>query len=130
MKMTGGNKTEKNINVTLRVDEELKKQADSLFNDLGMNLSTTSTVKVRICYYHFSSCQFIASYDIASDPSAEYLLCDLLQFSPFLRIVMAPISVVYTFYNLMLKKAVPITEEIYLPDACDLQPCFRITFRI
>ena len=28
------------VNVTFRVDEELKKQADLLFSELGMNLST------------------------------------------------------------------------------------------
>ena len=28
-----------NINVTIRMDEELKKAADELFNDLGFNLS-------------------------------------------------------------------------------------------
>lgn len=30
----------KNVNVTLRVDEDLKKQADALFSELGMNLTT------------------------------------------------------------------------------------------
>ena len=30
----------KNVNVTLRVDEELKKQADDLFSELGLNLTT------------------------------------------------------------------------------------------
>ena len=29
-----------NVNVTLRVDEGLKKQAEALFSDLGMNLTT------------------------------------------------------------------------------------------
>jgi DNA-damage-inducible protein J len=30
--------------ITIRMDEELKKQAEALFNDLGMNLTTAFTV--------------------------------------------------------------------------------------
>lgn len=37
----------KNVNVTLRIEEELKKQADSLFNDLGMSLSTAFNIFLR-----------------------------------------------------------------------------------
>ena len=37
----------KNINVTLRVDEELKKQADALFSELGMNLTTAFNIFLR-----------------------------------------------------------------------------------
>jgi len=37
----------KNINVTLRVDDELKKQADSLFNELGLNLTTAFNMFLR-----------------------------------------------------------------------------------
>lgn len=33
-----------NVNVTIRMDENLKKQADELFNDLGMSLSTAITL--------------------------------------------------------------------------------------
>lgn len=36
-----------NVNVTLRVDEELKKQADSLFSDLGLNMTTAFNVFLR-----------------------------------------------------------------------------------
>ncbi len=35
------------VNVTFRVDSQLKKQADILFNDLGMNLSTAFTVFLK-----------------------------------------------------------------------------------
>lgn len=35
------------VNVTIRVDEDLKKQADYLFNDLGMSLSTTFNIFLR-----------------------------------------------------------------------------------
>ena len=37
----------KNVNVTFRVDEELKKQAEALFSDLGMNLSTAFNIFLR-----------------------------------------------------------------------------------
>ena len=30
----------KNVNVTLRVDEDMKKQADALFEDVGLSLNT------------------------------------------------------------------------------------------
>lgn len=32
------------VNVTIRMDEVLKKQADELFNDLGMSMSTAFTL--------------------------------------------------------------------------------------
>jgi DNA-damage-inducible protein J len=35
------------VNVTFRVDDELKKQADALFSDLGMNLSTAFNIFLR-----------------------------------------------------------------------------------
>lgn len=37
----------KNVNVTLRVDEDLKKQADALFSELGMNLTTAFNIFLR-----------------------------------------------------------------------------------
>ena len=37
----------KNVNVTLRVDEELKKQADILFTELGLNLTTAFNIFLR-----------------------------------------------------------------------------------
>ena len=37
----------KTVNVTFRVDGELKKQADSLFSELGMNLSTAFSIFLR-----------------------------------------------------------------------------------
>jgi DNA-damage-inducible protein J len=35
------------VNVTFRVDDELKKQADDLFSDLGMSLSTAFNIFLR-----------------------------------------------------------------------------------
>ena len=37
----------KSVNVTVRIDEDLKKQADALFSDLGMSLSTAFNVFLR-----------------------------------------------------------------------------------
>lgn len=37
----------KNVNVTLRVDEDLKKQAENLFSELGMNLTTAFNIFLR-----------------------------------------------------------------------------------
>lgn len=37
----------KSVNVTFRVEEDLKKQADSLFEDLGMSLSTAFNIFLR-----------------------------------------------------------------------------------
>lgn len=35
------------VNVTFRVDDDLKKQADALFAELGMNLSTAFNIFLR-----------------------------------------------------------------------------------
>ena len=37
----------KNVNVTLRVDEDLKRQADALFSELGLNLTTAFNIFLR-----------------------------------------------------------------------------------
>lgn len=37
----------RNVNVTFRVDDELKKQADALFSELGMSLATAFNVFLR-----------------------------------------------------------------------------------
>ena len=37
----------KNVNVTLRVDEDLKKQADILFSELGLTLTTAFNIFLR-----------------------------------------------------------------------------------
>ena len=36
-----------NVNVTIRMDESIKRQADELFSDLGMSLSGAITVFLR-----------------------------------------------------------------------------------
>ena len=37
----------KNVNVTLRVDEDLKRQADALFSEHGLNLTTAFNIFLR-----------------------------------------------------------------------------------
>ena len=37
----------KNVNVTLRVDEALKKQAETLFSESGLNLTTAFNIFLR-----------------------------------------------------------------------------------
>ena len=37
----------KNVNVTLRVDEDLTKQADTLFSELGLNMTTAFNIFLR-----------------------------------------------------------------------------------
>ena len=33
-----------NINITIRIDKELKKEADNLFHELGMSFTTAVTI--------------------------------------------------------------------------------------
>ena len=35
--------------ITIRIDEELKKKAETLFNEIGMSTTTAFTVFVRAC---------------------------------------------------------------------------------
>ena len=37
----------KSVNVNLQIDEDIKKQADKLFDDLGMNLSTAFSIFLK-----------------------------------------------------------------------------------
>ena len=36
-----------NINITIRIDKELKKEADNLFHELGMSFTTAVTIFVQ-----------------------------------------------------------------------------------
>lgn len=42
----------KTVNVNIRIDETLKKQAEQLFSDLGMNMSTAINVFIRQSISH------------------------------------------------------------------------------
>ena len=41
----------KNVNVTLRVDEDLKKQAEDLFSELGLDMTSAFTMFLRQCVH-------------------------------------------------------------------------------
>jgi len=38
-----------NVNITIRMDEGIKKQADELFDEMGMSFTTAINVFVRQC---------------------------------------------------------------------------------
>lgn len=61
-----------NINVTIRIDEDLKKQADTLFNDLGFSLSTAFNIFVRQAVRE-QSIPFLIS---KNQPHAECNTCE------------------------------------------------------
>ncbi len=61
-----------NINVTIRMDEDLKKQADVLFNDLGFSLSTAFNIFVRQAVRE-QSIPFVIS---KNQPSTERIACE------------------------------------------------------
>lgn len=60
-----------NINVTIRMDEKLKKEADSLFKDLGMNLTTAINTFIKQ-----SIREQKIPFEISKKPSIEYLTND------------------------------------------------------
>lgn len=60
-----------NINVTIRMDEDLKKQADTLFNDLGFSLSTAFNIFVRQAVRE-QSIPFVIS---KNQPNTERIAC-------------------------------------------------------
>ena len=60
-----------NINVTIRMDEKLKKEADSLFKDLGMNLTTAINTFIKQ-----SIIEQKIPFEISKKSSIEYLTND------------------------------------------------------
>lgn len=50
-------------NVTFRMDEDLKKQAEALFNELGMNLTTAYTIFTKAALRHRG-----LPFDVSIDP--------------------------------------------------------------
>ena len=60
-----------NINVTIRMDEKLKKEADSLFKDLGMNLTTAINTFIKQ-----SIREQKIPFEISKKSSIEYLTND------------------------------------------------------
>ena len=40
-------------NINIRIDDDLKKSAEALFSDLGLNMTTATTMFLKQClYYH------------------------------------------------------------------------------
>lgn len=38
-------------NINIRIDDNLKKDAENLFNDLGLNMTTATTMFLKQCLY-------------------------------------------------------------------------------
>lgn len=72
-----------NINVTIRMDEELKAQADELFNDLGLSLSSAITMfakqAVREQRIPFEIKRTGTTIQTATDSSVEKLSKELIE---------------------------------------------------
>ena len=65
----------KTVNVTIRMDPDLKKQAEQLFADLGMNMTTAINVFVRQSVNHGGIPFEIArEEDVHSDDSNQQIL--------------------------------------------------------
>lgn len=62
----------KRVDVTIRLDDALKQQADSLFSDLGMSLSTAVTVFLRQAVRE-QSIPFAISRNVPERPNAVTL---------------------------------------------------------
>lgn len=56
-----------NMNVTIRLDENVRKEADELFDQLGMTLSTAVNVFIRQCLRE----QRIP-FEVSMHPNIEY----------------------------------------------------------
>ncbi len=72
-----------NINVTIRMDEQLKAQADELFSDLGLSLSSAITMfakqAVREQRIPFEVKRSGTTIQIATDSSIEKLSKQLIE---------------------------------------------------
>lgn len=72
-----------NINVTIRMDEKLKDQAEELFRDLGLSLSTAMTMfakqAVREQGIPFEIKRTVPSIQVAPDHSVEKLSEEIIE---------------------------------------------------
>lgn len=60
-------------NVTIRMDEDLKKQAEQLFSDLGLNMTTAFTVFVRQAVRE-QKIPFVISREVPNKETQEALV--------------------------------------------------------
>ena len=64
-----------NINVTIRIDEDLKEEADQLFDDLGMSFTTAINVFVKQSLREaFGNVQVVPCPDIDYSDEANFLV--------------------------------------------------------
>ncbi|MBQ9069373.1 MAG: type II toxin-antitoxin system RelB/DinJ family antitoxin [Eggerthellaceae bacterium] len=61
-----------NVNITIRMDEDLKKEADALFDELGMSFTTAINVFVRQ-----SLREGRIPFEVTSKPQVEYAVMNL-----------------------------------------------------
>ncbi|MBR3257650.1 MAG: type II toxin-antitoxin system RelB/DinJ family antitoxin [Eggerthellaceae bacterium] len=60
-----------NINITIRMDEDLKARADELFDDLGMSFTTAVNIFVKQALREGR-----IPFEISSQPSIRYAVVD------------------------------------------------------
>jgi DNA-damage-inducible protein J len=61
-----------NVNITIRMDEDLKKDADALFDELGMSFTTAINVFVRQALREER-----LPFEVTAKPSVNYAVVDL-----------------------------------------------------
>ena len=61
-----------NVNVTIRMDDELKAQADALFDELGMSFTTAINVFVKQALREGG-----IPFEVTTQPSVRYAAVDL-----------------------------------------------------
>lgn len=61
-----------NVNITIRMDEGLKKDADALFDELGMSFTTAINVFVRQALREGR-----LPFEVTTKPSISYSVVDL-----------------------------------------------------
>ncbi|MBQ9042727.1 MAG: type II toxin-antitoxin system RelB/DinJ family antitoxin [Eggerthellaceae bacterium] len=61
-----------NVNITIRMDEDLKKDADALFDELGMSFTTAINVFVRQALREGR-----LPFEVTTKPSVSYAVVDL-----------------------------------------------------
>lgn len=50
-------------NINIRIDDDLKKDAEALFNDLGLNMTTATTMFLKQCVYRHG-----LPFEVSMDP--------------------------------------------------------------
>lgn len=85
-----------NINVTIRMDEDIKHQADDLFSDLGMSLSGAITVFIKQAIRQ-QAIPFAIARDVPNQETLEAI-------EEVQRLKNDPAKKTYDSFNEILKK--------------------------